>query len=574
MKKYIWIFSILFFAMTLQVHAQNPVVKQTRLTKQVKQFGVVEFDIVLKTPFVNPYDQMEIALDLLLTSSSGKKLELPCYYFSGDGDKSVWKGKFTPQEQGKFVYSFQLRKQAKIIHKTNVDSFQVDASSHDGFLHVNDYWTLKFDSGKPFRAIGENVGWESRTFENPKWTYEYLLPTLSSNGANFFRTWMCPWNLPLVWRKVDHTNRYVDSDSYFNASGIQKMDELVALCDSLGLYFMLSIDAHGSLIPSSEWKLNSHNKVNGGPAGTPKEFFSSDASKAMYKNRLRYMIARWGYSTHIAAWEFFNEIDNAVFTPTPHDSILIEHKYITQWHDEMSTYVKKTDPYKHIVTTSVSHRNIKGMNDLVNIDLNQKHIYNKTSAIPDTINEYIKRHHKPYVIGEFGYDWNWDNVKHELGPQFDFDYKRGLWYGMFSPTPILPMTWWWEFFDERKMTPYFKAIHEINELMLNAGKGSYQQIEIRADRAEAFSVKCGEIYFVYLLNKDTLGVVTDVSIALKPGVAIAFDVKAFTPDTREYHNLGSVLRNQNKCVLKDISVADELILIISPGENKTGRSSH
>ncbi len=91
-------------------------------------------------------------------------------------------------------------------------------------------------------------------------------------------------------------------------------------------------------------KGNNHT-VNGGPAATPKDFFTNAESKAMYKNRLRYLIARWGYSPAIAAWEFFNEIDNAVFTPTPHDSVLIEHQVITQWHDEMSTYLKNNDPY-------------------------------------------------------------------------------------------------------------------------------------------------------------------------------------------------------------------------------------
>src|SRR5690606_3259761 len=101
-------------------------------------------------------------------------------------------------------------------------------------------------------------------------------------------------------------------------------------------------------------------------------------------NRHRYIVARCVYSLAIETREFFNEIDNAVFTPTPHDSVLIDHKIIAEWHDEMSTYLKSIDPYDHIVTTSVSHREIDGMNDLPNIDLNQMHIYNKTHMIAPT----------------------------------------------------------------------------------------------------------------------------------------------------------------------------------------------
>jgi hypothetical protein len=40
----------------------------------------------------------------------------------------------------------------------------------------------------------------------------------------------------------------------------------------------------------------------------------------------------------------------------------------------------------------------------------------------------------------------------------DSDFKRGLWYGLFSLTPILPMSWWWEYFDNRKTDEYFKKI--------------------------------------------------------------------------------------------------------------------
>jgi hypothetical protein len=140
------------------------------------------------------------------------------------------------------------------------------------------------------------------------------------------------------------------------------------------------------------------------------------------------------------------------------------------------------------------------MNDLPNIDLNQKHIYNKTQLISPTIHDYAGRHQKPYVIGEFGYDWNWDNVKHEYGANFEFDYKRGLWYGLFSPTPILPMTWWWEYFDERKMTPYFKNVRTISDRMLQAGDGIFDTVRVNSNLTDAYAVRCGSTYFIYTLN--------------------------------------------------------------------------
>ncbi|HTJ51094.1 MAG TPA: DUF5060 domain-containing protein [Cyclobacteriaceae bacterium] len=542
----------IFYCFALTVTAQK-IISDNLVQKNVVEYQKTEFDIEASIPFVNPYDQQEIVLDMVIKSPSGKSLTLPCYFLSGDKSKSFWKARFAPQETGAYSYNFQFKKAGKVVAKSKPKSFSSAVSQNDGFLHTHDYWTLRFDSGKPFRGIGENIGWEPRSFENPKWTFDYLLPTLSSNGANFFRLWMCPWSLPVAWKNVKHTKRYTNSDKYFNEGGIKRMDELVELSDSLGLHFMLSIDYHGAFIPAAEWKTNNYNKLNGGVATTPTDFFQMPEAKAMYKNKLRYLIARWGYSPAIGAWEFFNEIDNAVFTSK--DSVLIPHHLITQWHDEMSTYLKEHDPYKHIVTTSISHRDIKGMNELPNIDLNQKHIYNHTNLIAGAIQEYTELYHKPYVIGEFGYDWNWDNVKPEVGPQFDFDYKRGLWYGMFSSTPILPMTWWWEFFDERNMTPYFRGVRMISDEMLAAGQGSFESVKVSALPLESYAVRCGDTYFVYLLNNSQNKISSDVTLTIaKTG---SFQCKSFDPQTLVFNDLKSIDVHENELILQNVQLEKE-----------------
>lgn len=539
--------------------SKETITSHSLLTREVRQFDKAEFDIVVNGDFANPYDQREVMLDMVLKAPSGKVLRLPCYY-DLTSKKPGWKARFAPQESGEYSYHFEVTTKAG-KESSEEKNFESLPSSENGFLHINDFWTLKFDNGTLFRGIGENVGWESRSFEEDKWTYDYLLPTLSNNGANFFRTWMCVWNLPVAWPKVNDTKRYTNSQNYYNESGIRRFDDLVNMSDSLGLYFMVSIDAHGSLLKDGQWHLNPHNAINGGPALTPKDFFADDESKAMYKNRLRYIVARWGYSPSVGAWEFWNEVDNAVFTPTPHDSVLIDHKIITGWHKEMSAYLKSIDPYEHIVTTSISHRDIEGMNELADIDLNQKHIYNKTHLISPTIHEYTKRYNKPYSIGEFGYDWNWDNVKHEIGPEFDHDYKRGLWYGLFSPTPILPMTWWWEFFDERNMTPYFQSVREINDRMLKSGKGSFEVKDIQAGKLDAYAVQCKDDQFIYLLNNTKDKVST--TIHLKGIEPASYQLQSFNTNTRAYTNLGIIDVNKNFKHDVKLNAREDVILILT-----------
>lgn len=496
-----------------------------------QQYGLVPIEIDLQQQFANPYDQAEVMLDVLISEPDGQQLVLPAFFDPLD-IKSPWKARFTPMKAGLHQIAFRLTT-GETVQDFSGGELVVSESSGDGFLRLGDYWSLRFDSGKPFRGIGENVGWEARAWEDPKYTYDYLLPTLAENGANFFRTWMCAWNLPVSWPQVQGTDRYSNSGEYFNPEGIRRMDELMALCDSLDLYLMLAMDYHGALIPGGGWQHNRYNRANGGPADSPADFFANEEARKMAKNKFRYLIARWGYSTHLAMWEFFNEIDNAVFTPTPHDSTLIPHALVTDWHREMSAYIKATDPYGHIVTTSVSHRKIDGLFELQDIDIVQEHIYKKTHLIPGLIYQHVKKYEKPFIWGEFGYEWDWNLDFEPIARESDYDYRRGLWYGLFSPTPVLPMTWWWEFFDERNMTPYFQAVRQINDQML-AIDSPITPVPSQAAQFQALAVNVGDTYFVVALNHADQPNTDQLTLEIAPG---RYQLQQFDPDTRQYADL-------------------------------------
>jgi hypothetical protein len=534
-------------------YAQEKGIFYQRKDPAAKQFEKIEWDIQLSAPFLNPYDQREIALDMVIVSPSGKPLLLPCYFERGDTLRSDWKARFAAQESGEYSYHFSLKNKNGMT-ASREDHFRVAASAKPGFLHKNNLWTFKFDNGKLFRGIGENVAWESRSFEDPKWTYDYLLPALSKNGANFFRTWMCPWNLPLEWQKVNSTKRYRNTDAYFNPGGIKRMDELVQLADSLQLYFMLTLDMN-----SGNWSNNPYNVSNGGPVKAWKDFFTSNAAMDKYKNKLRYLVARWGYSTSIGAWEFFNEIDNGAFTPG--DSIIIPHSSITAWHDEMARYIKDIDPYGHLVTTSISHRDIAGLNAIAYMDFNQKHIYKHTEKIPAIYPDYIQTFGKPYVIGEFGYRWEDQDPKYAR--EANADYKRGLWYGLFSPTPILPMSWWWELFDDQGMTPYLNGVRTISDEMLRSGHGEFNPFPVEAGKFEAYGMQCGDRYFICLMNNTRAAASFPVSFPFVGNKRPL--IRTFSPTQRQYAGLSGAKMKLERLTLAPakLDAGQTLILIIT-----------
>ncbi len=494
MKKLL-VFAVALFG-TYTIHAQIQGI--TRHEGSVEQYGKVEWEVELIANWSNPFFKEEVMLDLELTAPNGEVISQPAYYISGKpGHLSAWGARFTPKQEGKYHYRFVLHEAGQTIGETEMQVLDVRPSARKGFLGAGDAWGFRFDDGKPFRGLGQNLAWESRIeddsrffkelHEQEKFNYEYMVPRLKATGGNYFRTWICSWNLPLDWKTGINNARYIDDTAYFNSSAVEKLDRLVALCDSLDVYFMLTLGP------------GTHHRDHGRHEVSIADFFTDPVSKAEYRNRLRFIVGRWGYSPSIAAWEFFNEIDNIQFRD-PEQPIPAEH--IVQWHQEMAEYLSQIDVHGHLMTTSISHRDLDGLNSIPQIDFNQKHIYRNTSAIGSTTQLYVERFQKPYVIGEFGYEWDWQLNFDDFAEGMDSDYKRGLWYGLFSPTPILPLSWWWEYFENRGTDRYFNRVKVILDDMLASGGGTFTPIKLFSSSPdiEVYGVQCGSKTYIYLYN--------------------------------------------------------------------------
>jgi hypothetical protein len=519
--------------------------------------------IELVARWQNPFLQEEVAVDMLITSPSGRKMTLPCFHESGgSGEVSLWKARFAPQETGTYTYTVRLGGGTNAASASKPRTFESQPSGKPGFLHTGSDWALRFDNGEYFRGIGENICWESRSRDDSgsfrelyeradTYNYDCLLPALAQNGGNFFRTWICAWNLPIDYRRPSNNSRYTPSDEFYNPSAVARMEHLVELADSLGLYIMLTLGTGG------------YHVRDGGTVSSIDEFFAAPRARERYKNRLRYIVARWGYSTAIAMWEFFNEVDNMQHNgrQTP-----VKSEDIVQWHTLMSDYLKQTDPYGHIVTTSISHRDIEGLNAVPGIDINQKHIYNRTSAIPSEINAYVTAFGKPYIIGEFGYEWDWSKNFDDFAHGMDTDFKRGLWYGLFSPTPVLPMSWWWEYFDVRRMTPYFRGVREISDRMLAAGGGSFEPVSVEAGNLHALGVRCGEIIFAYLFNPEHSTYLSDVII--HAGGNRKYRIQSYEPATMLRQDVTKASASPSAITLHQTALGaeKEILYLLEPAE--------
>ncbi|MTI32401.1 hypothetical protein [Xanthovirga aplysinae] len=479
--------------------------------KTTTPYAKTVISAILFGSFENPFNQFEIALDLQIVSPSGAKFQHPFYFDRSIFGLSIWKTHWAPRELGTYKVSLLITQEGKAMKKSAEYSLlveeEVGSEPQDGFLSTTDasFWTLEFESGKKFRGIGINLAWEPRPdvpFDIQSYTYDFLIPLYKEKGMNMISTWMCPWNLPLEW-KITAGGRYPnDTTNTYNQFAIQRMDFLVNLLEENKMYAKLTLDYFGALSTKPDefgnpafWPRNNYNVNLGGPATTPEEFFTLEAAKQQYKNRLRYIISRWGYSPYIPIVEFWDEIDNVI-----NDGNINAAK-VVDWHKEMSAYWKSTDnAHSHILTTSISDSLIAGLFTIPDIQLSQEHLYGQTGTIHEVVNKYNSMFNKPFIVGEFSVNSQRGPSESSL-PTYDRDLRTGLWFGVFSPTPIYPLTWWWQDYTQLDTLGSFAPSVQITEQMLSAGQGTFEGFEVtKGQNVNAFGVQTGNSYWVYIRN--------------------------------------------------------------------------
>lgn len=241
----------------------------------------------------------------------------------------------------------------------NVPSDQVQFSSYyinficvdnggKPYVEVGENNKFLVSGGETFFPVGQNLRWPYY-FRSPEdaWPfppYAYIryherMTELKNRGGNLFRLLIAPWNLDIEFEELGN---YSDRMNF-----AWELDNIIDKADSLDLRILLNLQVHYPYeIPNPfgfhKWDYPGQNDPriancaihvdqNGNPddPGNPyynelglnniSDFFSDPIAKRYYKARLRYMSARWGYSTNIAVMELFSEINNA---GNIHDKIL------------------------------------------------------------------------------------------------------------------------------------------------------------------------------------------------------------------------------------------------------------
>ena len=225
---------------------------------------------------------------------------------------------------------------------------------------------------------------------------------------------------------------------YYNPLDCFMLDQVVQAGERHGIYLMLCL-------LTRDLYMNALSEPN----SAPYDQAIIDARKLM-----RYAVARWGYSTSVAAWEYFNEIDPG--------------KPTDRFYQEVGDYLDEIDIYRHLRTTSTWHPSARDCH-LAALDVAQLHHYlrpggadfrDEVQAIIDRA-AFLREHapNKPALIGEFGLATDkWGLSEHMKQDREGVHFHNALWASAFAGPSGAAMFWWWEQLDLQDAYRHYRPL--------------------------------------------------------------------------------------------------------------------
>jgi hypothetical protein len=278
---------------------------------------------------------------------------------------------------------------AKVSKIENLPAIRLDPRHSARFI---------LSTGESFVPIGANLPWSHGS--NRVGFYRSAFKSFAQSNLNWARVWMAHWGgLNMEWLPADMAS--VPPRGTLDLRVAKNWDQLIDAAEANGVYLQVVLQHHGqySSKVDSNWRTNPWNAEN--PRGflaTPTDFFTSPEAIKLTRMKYRYIIARWGYSPAVMAWELFNEVHWTDAVRETHNEAAV-----AQWHSQMAAFIRSIDHYGHLVTASMDNLQSPVV---AAMDYLQPHLYvpniltgvrRQSSSTTTTLN-------RPVFYGEVGDD--------------------------------------------------------------------------------------------------------------------------------------------------------------------------
>jgi len=285
---------------------------------------------------INPYLESQIDIVVKFTSTSNRVINKPAFYYedySGRNlDSNKWyynnqpykfRVRFAPDEIGNWRYEIKINVNGALVETVQSIDFKFNCvpSSKKGYLEVGQHKRqFRFsDTKSSFFAIGQNIPWpfagdyatnniESSAFN----IYMDWVQNLKASNGNYFRMLLVNWSNGIEWENIgDYGNFWpassTNSSAYNRQTSCWELDNLVNFSENNNLFFEFGLLMHNEFEAHPEgdeffnWNHSPYYSLI--PNGqSPSKFWTNTDCQKYFKNKIRYILARWGYSTSISAW--------------------------------------------------------------------------------------------------------------------------------------------------------------------------------------------------------------------------------------------------------------------------------
>jgi len=395
----------------------------------VPRFAKFEAAWTLPNQTGNPFDPADNDVEVTFTRPQAAPVTVPAFW---DGDR--WRVRYAPLAVG--TYRVSVTRNGKAVAPPDLAprSFRCLPSNRTGFVRRDPKTVQRFvfDTGGTYYPLGINVPWTSS--EVP--AFGPVFAQMHTDSLNWARVWMTFWDgRALDWAQDKTKN---PKPGYLLMDAAQKWDTILNEADKTGVYVQMTLQHHGQYTEqvNPNWGDNPWNVANGGFLAHPDDFFTNARAKHLTKLKYRYLLARYGYSTHVMAWELFNEVQNIKETDSHFQDVVA-------WHKEMLAFLRAGDVNHHLITTSFSAPGTPLAE--IGLDFDQPHEYT-----PDIISYFASQRGSgaPLFTGE------WGPADFKTGLTEDFVHD-GLWASLMTPVAGAGQFWAASDIESRSWWPQF-----------------------------------------------------------------------------------------------------------------------
>jgi uncharacterized repeat protein (TIGR01451 family) len=308
------------------------------------------------------YNKKGILVDAIITTPSGATQEWPCFWYQASDGSTSWRMRYTPTAVGTWRYCIRVKYGADTVNSVS-RTFNCVAGPQHGFVQINpnDRRFFRYSDGTSYYPIGTDISGYSGTGGAAATAF----PRMKANGANMTRVFFTSYNIePYDTAK----NGSVKSLNNYNMTRALTIDSLMDTAHANDVRIVWCLDDWTYIKATA----NQYIALSGreAPCTDVNGFYSSSTAKEIYKRKLRYWMARWGYSTNFLGFDFVNETGSA-------------GGLSNGWHVEMGSYVHSFTQQPHLASGDNGSGELRTSGGIPNndpsMDFSQYHDYAKYS---------------------------------------------------------------------------------------------------------------------------------------------------------------------------------------------------